>query len=128
MPSCTFHTASHPYLHAVFVSGIRLHFSSVFLDPTFIVYTCTELYTPGHQSILYDLGVLLQNTEDYPQALQYLTQLVELYPDHLNGASQLGACYMRMKELEKAQEIFEGILRKDPAHMTTLNNLGEPLW
>ena len=53
-----------------------------------------------------------------------LTQLRESDPGHLQGYSQLGTCYMKLKDYSRAREVFTGVLEIDPTDKMALQNYG----
>ena len=83
---------------------------------------------PNDTGTLYDLGVMLTETGRYSEALEYLQLLQQVKPDHLDGAAQLGTCYLQMKESENARKAFESVLGRDPTHPMALNNLGKIIY
>lgn len=80
---------------------------------------------PNNPSVLFNLGFVLATLERCSEAIEPLTRLYELHPQHMNGATQLGTCYMKTGEKQKARSIFESMLRTDPTQKNALNNLGK---
>ena len=73
---------------------------------------------------MYNLGMVLSSRGQYSEAIELLLRLLELKPDHVDGLSQLATCYLQKKETEKARELFELVLEKDPSNLMALQNLG----
>lgn len=61
------------------------------------------------------------------EAIPYLKHLVSLKPDHVDGLSQLGTCYLQSGERQAAAAVFNRVLNEDPDHLQALQNLGETL-
>lgn len=80
---------------------------------------------PNDTGTLYNLGVMLTETERYSEAVEYLKLLQQVKPDHLDGVAQLGTCYFQLKQYENARKAFESVLGRDPTHPIAFNNLGK---
>ena len=80
---------------------------------------------PTYRSTLYNLGVLYNRQRRYTEAVELLSKLATLYPDHLNGVQLLGDCYLRLQHQKKAEEMYRLVLRQNPNHTTALHNLGQ---
>lgn len=81
--------------------------------------------SPQHKNALFNLAMTYKQLSNFSAAAKYFNMLLTIFPDHLRATLELGGCYMRMKEREKAREIYEEVLRKDPANKVALNNLGK---
>ena len=55
---------------------------------------------------------------------EVLIRLWDSDPGHLLGRTQLGTCYLKRKEYQKAEEVFHGVLEEDPDHKMSLQNYG----
>jgi tetratricopeptide (TPR) repeat protein len=60
-----------------------------------------------HPGPFLDLGSLLLEQNQVPDAISYLRQAVEISPQESGAHEQLGKAYSRLNELEKAQEELE---------------------
>lgn len=74
-------------------------------------------------------GYLLFDLKRFSEAIEVFEKLVALFSgDNLlnqtNYKIGLANCYTRMKDSQKAIEIYQGILIDDPKNITALNNLG----
>ena len=81
--------------------------------------------SPQHKNALFNLAKTYKQLSNFSAAAKYFNMLLTVFPDHPRATLELGDCYMRMKEREKAREIYEAVLRKDPANKVALNNLGK---
>ncbi|XP_064490379.1 protein O-mannosyl-transferase Tmtc3-like isoform X2 [Ornithodoros turicata] len=76
------------------------------------------------RSALFNLALLLSDSERPLEAVPYLKQLLQYHPDHVKGLILLGDVYINhVKDLNKAQECYEKILLLDPANVQALHNL-----
>lgn len=81
--------------------------------------------SPQHRNALFNLAMTYKQVSNCSAAAKYFNMLLTMLPDHLRATLELGDCYMRMKEREKARDIYEEVLRKDPANKLALTNLGK---
>ncbi len=79
---------------------------------------------PTYRSALYNLGVMYNHQGRTQEAIQHLKRLMELYPEHLNGAQLLADCYMRANQPESAEKAYSHVLLSNPNHVPALHNLG----
>jgi len=89
------------------------------------MFTRTLEISPRDESALYNLAVVHKQLGNCSGAVKYFSTLLTLRPDHPKAPTELGTCYLQMKEWKKGREIFEKVLRKDPTNKVALNNLGE---
>ncbi|MCB9809750.1 tetratricopeptide repeat protein [Candidatus Peribacteria bacterium] len=69
--------------------------------------------TPNHPEILRCLGWSLYNAQRRAQGISVLERSVEMFPENIDAASDLGVCYMNSGEFTKAEEVFERVLELD---------------
>lgn len=64
----------------------------------------------------------------YEESIRYLKELVENYPDHVGGWSQLATCYMQSNKTTLAKETFDLALGLNPNDTMTLQNYGKDIF
>ena len=57
--------------------------------------------------------------------MELLLELLDRDPAHLKGHTQLGTCYMLLKDYPSAREVFTHVLEEDPDHKMALQNYGD---
>jgi tetratricopeptide (TPR) repeat protein len=62
----------------------------------------------------YDKAAQLAREKDYLGAIKQLKLAVEEYPSYVSALSLIGMLYMRLNELDKADEAFKAALKIDP--------------
>jgi len=72
----------------------------------------------------YELGLKLVNKGDFTQAAEHFQQAISLYPDYLAARNDLGAQYLKLKRLDEAEKLFQGVLAEDPKNFNAKFNLG----
>lgn len=66
--------------------------------------------------------------ERYPDCVERLIELRETDPTHLGGVIQLGTCYLRLKEYQKAREAYTSVLEIEPDNDMALQNYGDTMY
>jgi type IV pilus biogenesis/stability protein PilW len=72
---------------------------------------------PNNKEIVYNLGLVYFELEDYAKARQYFLKAVGLDPQFANAYNNLGATYMRLKQWNEAVEAFRKALA-NPLYQT----------
>jgi hypothetical protein len=72
----------------------------------------------------YELGLKLVNKGDFTQAAEHFQQAISLYPDYLAARNDLGAQYLKLKRLDEAEKLFQGVIEEDPKNFNAKFNLG----
>jgi tetratricopeptide (TPR) repeat protein len=77
-----------------------------------------ENYYPiGEQRDLpFYLGILLYTMEYFPEALEYLEQSRQIYGDDPNTLYNMGLCYYRLRQLDRAMECVTQALKQNPEY------------
>lgn len=76
------------------------------------------------RSALFNLALLLTDSDRPLEAVPHLQKLLQSHPDHIKGLILLGDIYINhMKDLDKAQQCYERILSLEPLHVQALHNL-----
>ncbi len=95
------------------------------------VETCMELCREAIQNepeaklLLYRVAALAYTTENNVEASQWLDQLLELEPDHLEGRYLRACLFVREGERNKAKEILQDVIKEDPKHYLAHFELGK---
>ncbi len=80
---------------------------------------------PTDPKLVYNLGLLYFQQEDYPSAIKYLSQAIQLKPDYVDPRVTLGDVYLAQNLPEKAQAEYQYILENlkpdDPVVIEKLN-------
>lgn len=79
---------------------------------------------PENVTVLYHLGVALSDTEQWKQAIEYLTKTVSLQGDHAEAHNSLGHAYAGKLEFERAIECYEAAIAADQKYATAHFNRG----
>ncbi|XP_049522366.1 protein O-mannosyl-transferase Tmtc3 isoform X3 [Dermacentor silvarum] len=76
------------------------------------------------RSALFNLALLLTDSNRPLDAVPHLQKLLQSHPDHIKGLILLGDIYINhIKDLDKAQQCYERILSLQPDHVQALHNL-----
>jgi cytochrome c-type biogenesis protein CcmH/NrfG len=70
------------------------------------------------------LGNMYFDAEQYPQAISWYEQAMQLNPKDPNASTDLGVAYYYTNQPDRAIAQFNHSLSVDPAHVKTLLNLG----
>ena len=65
---------------------------------------------------------LYQDAEMFPQAIGFYEKAVTLLPSDPNLLTDLGVCYRRVGEVQKALDVFTRAEKADPRHWQSLYN------
>jgi tetratricopeptide (TPR) repeat protein len=79
---------------------------------------------PSHGDALYNLGMMLSDQRQTPEAIELLGRFVELAPDSANGWTALGVAHSRNRAPEAAEQALRRALDLDPDNAYALHNLG----
>jgi two-component system, NtrC family, response regulator HydG len=74
------------------------------------------------------LGDCLMALERYDDAIKVYKKALKILPEgeeRLNIQNDLGVCYFKKGELEKAINEFKSVLKKNPDHVNAIYNLGQ---
>ncbi|CAG7727509.1 unnamed protein product [Allacma fusca] len=76
------------------------------------------------RSALFNLALLLADSQRPLEAAPFLNQLVKYHPDHIKGLILLGDIYINnIKDLDAAEKCYQRILAMDPENVQGLHNL-----
>ncbi len=72
----------------------------------------------------YDNAVELSKKNDHPAAIAELKLAINEYPTFIQAFNELGVQYLRLDQLENADEAFQGALKIEPTSFPSLINRG----
>ncbi|KAI9139040.1 hypothetical protein BKA69DRAFT_696191 [Paraphysoderma sedebokerense] len=65
------------------------------------------------------------NQKDYPEALEYANQVVDLDPDNYNARIFLGVCYTKLNQFGKAEKEYEEAVKRDKENLMGWQGLAQ---
>lgn len=78
----------------------------------------------GFRSALFNLALLLADSNRSLEAVPFLNQLIQYHPDHVKGLILLGDIYINhIKDLDEAEHCYQSILKYEPYNIQGLHNL-----
>ena len=80
--------------------------------------------SPKNTEVLYNLGICLNEMQDYTEAEKYLERLVDLNPDYKNAKVALGFSLIHSGKIAKAEKILLEAITLDPKNVFALRNIG----
>ena len=72
----------------------------------------------------YQLGLKFVNKGDFQQAARCFQEALTIYPEYLAARNDLGAQYLKLKQLDEAEKNFEAVLGSDPKNFNAKFNMG----
>ncbi len=72
----------------------------------------------------YELGLKSVNKGNFQQAATYFQQALTIYPEYLAARNDLGAQYLKLKQIDEAEKQFEIVLVSDPKNFNAKYNMG----
>jgi Flp pilus assembly protein TadD len=84
---------------------------------------------PKNEFALFNMGMLSIQSQQFDRAIDYMTRLVAVNPNHTQGQMLLGVALMSKGEKEKAREQFEKVKKMDadPSVQATVDSYLEDL-
>jgi tetratricopeptide (TPR) repeat protein len=79
---------------------------------------------PGHDGVLYRLGVLEAQKGNYSKAKDFISEALKISPENIDYKNGLAGTYMQMRQFDTAIKLFYEILDERPDHADTHSNLG----
>ena len=80
---------------------------------------------PANQKVLYELGQLYYDTDQYSKALEKFEGLLKLNPDNVEARYMIAAGYYAQKAYAESKQYFEPLLKVKRLRNTILYYLGE---
>ena len=72
----------------------------------------------------YERGLKFVSKGDFQQAAIHFQEALSIYPEYLAARNDLGAQYLKLKQLDEAEEHFEIVLNTDPKNFNAKFNMG----
>ena len=72
----------------------------------------------------YELGLKFVNKGNFQQAATHFQEAVTIYPEYLAARNDLGAQYLKLKQIDVAEKHFEIVLQHDPKNFNAKFNMG----
>lgn len=72
----------------------------------------------------YQQAVRLIGRQKREEAIEHLLRALSLYPEYMIARNDLGAQYLKLKQLDEAEAQFRRVLAADPKHYNSQYNLG----
>lgn len=72
----------------------------------------------------YELGLKFVSKGNYQQAANHFQEALSIYPEYLAARNDLGAQYLKLKQLDEAQKHFDLVLANDPKNFNAKFNMG----
>jgi tetratricopeptide (TPR) repeat protein len=72
----------------------------------------------------YELGLKFVSKGNYQQAAHHFQEALSIYPEYLAARNDLGAQYLKLKQIDEAQKHFEIVLANDPKNFNAKFNMG----
>lgn len=79
---------------------------------------------PDHQDILFNYGMMLTDLGRMKEAIDLLSRLTTINPQHANAWNALGIAYLRNGQSDDAEKAIKQSYDLDPENGYTLRNLG----
>lgn len=83
---------------------------------------------PKDAQLLYKVGNIYYDTQQYPDAVKYYEQAAQLNPKALDVRTDLATAYFYTGDADKSLAEFNDVLKMDPNFANALFNQGMVLW
>ena len=82
---------------------------------------------PNEPDLLYNLGMAYSDQSIFPRAIELLSHLKEIEPDHFNGRVALGVAFIRADKSEMGINELRAVVAQAPDNVWAHKNLGAGL-
>lgn len=72
----------------------------------------------------YELGLKFVTKGDFQKAATYFQNALSIYPEYLAARNDLGAQYLKLKQIDEAEKHFQIVLGNDPRNFNAKFNMG----
>ncbi|HEX7334339.1 MAG TPA: tetratricopeptide repeat protein [Pyrinomonadaceae bacterium] len=72
----------------------------------------------------YELGLKFVNKGNFQQAATHFQEAVTIYPEYLAARNDLGAQYLKLKQIDEAEKHFQIVLQQDAKNFNAKFNMG----
>jgi len=83
---------------------------------------------PNNASLLYQIGNLYYDAQQYPEAVKYYENSLNISPNATDVRTDLGTAYHLMGQPDKAIQEYDQVLKIDGKHANALFNEGMVKW
>ncbi len=80
--------------------------------------------SPSHTEALLQLGILLEESQRFKEALAFYQALLASQPDHFIALCNSANCLQHLEQFDEALSYYEKALTISPDHAVALSNLG----
>eukprot|EP00850_Spirogloea_muscicola_P006526 SM000031S11535 [mRNA] locus=s31:218473:222259:+ [translate_table: standard] len=75
---------------------------------------------PSQAAIWNNLGLLLAHSSRHKSAVEVFQGLLSAMPDHVDALANLGACYLHLHDIRRAEKCLQAALLRDSSHVGAL--------
>lgn len=79
---------------------------------------------PASAKKQYEVGLKFVSKGNFQQAATHFQEALSIYPEYLAARNDLGAQYLKLKQLDEAEKHFEIVLGNDPKNFNAKFNMG----
>lgn len=83
---------------------------------------------PNDPQLLYNIGNVYYDTQNYPEAISYYEQSLKANPNAPDVRTDMATAYFYSGDVEKALTELAAVLKTNPTHANALFNQGMILW
>jgi len=83
---------------------------------------------PKNAALLYQIGNLYYDAQQYPEAVKYYEQSLQIDPKATDVRTDMATAYHLMGQPDRAIQEYEAVLKIDPKHANALFNEGMVKW
>ncbi|HVZ17785.1 MAG TPA: tetratricopeptide repeat protein [Terriglobales bacterium] len=83
---------------------------------------------PNDPKLLYDIGNIYYDTQQFPEAIKYYEQSLSIDPKADDVRTDMAVAYFYSDDVDKALSELDVVLKQNPAHTNALFNQGMIRW
>jgi tetratricopeptide (TPR) repeat protein len=83
---------------------------------------------PGDAELLYKIGNIYYDAQQYPQAVNYYEQCLQINPKATDVRTDMATAYHFMGQTDRALQEYDAVLKIDGKHANALFNTGMVKW
>lgn len=83
---------------------------------------------PNDPQLLYQIGNIYYDTQNFPDAIQYYQQALAKDPKLADVRTDMATAYYYTGDVDRALAEFDAVLKQDPSHANALFNQGMVRW
>lgn len=83
---------------------------------------------PNDPQLLYNIGNIYYDTQQYPEAIQYYQKSLASNPNAADVRTDMATAYFYTGDIDRALSEVSAVLKQDPKHANALFNQGMFLW